>query len=357
MTSNEKAFLAIVKIGIGTTEKTILPSVINWSEIKVLADKQGLTAIVIDGIELLPEKYRPPKDFLLEWIGEVLQVYEYRYDAYQRTIAEMAGFYNSHGYKMMVLKGYACSLNWPKPEHRPCGDIDIWLFGKQREADALLKKEKGIKVDASHHHHTVFYWNNFIVENHYDFINIHHHKSHKPLEKVFKELGKDDTYYVDIDSERVYLPSPNLHALFLFKHLMLHFASGEINLRQVLDWAFFVENNNKVIDWEWLNGILSQYGMMEMYNIINTICIEDLGFRPSIFSATKNCSQFKEKVLTEILYPLCQEDIPSNLLKRIIWKYRRWRANAWKHKLCYKESLWSAFWSGVWNHLLKPSSI
>lgn len=47
---------------------------------------------------------------MLEWIGEVLQGYEYRYELYKCVIAEMANFYNSHGYKMMVLKGYACSL-------------------------------------------------------------------------------------------------------------------------------------------------------------------------------------------------------------------------------------------------------
>lgn len=93
---------------------------------------------------------------------------------------------------MMVLKGYACSLNWPKPEHRPCGDIDIWLFGQQKEADKALSKEKGIEIDKSHHHHTVFYWGEFMVENHYDFINVHQNKTNAKLEKVLKELGKDD---------------------------------------------------------------------------------------------------------------------------------------------------------------------
>lgn len=73
---------------------------------------------------------------------------------------------------MMILKGYACSLDWPKPEHRPCGNIDIWLFGKQKEADALLANKKGLEIDSSHHHHhTIFYWRDFMVENHYDFFD------------------------------------------------------------------------------------------------------------------------------------------------------------------------------------------
>lgn len=195
---------------------------------------------MLDGIECLPEYKRPPKDFVLQWIGEVLQDYEYRYESYCRAIADLSGFYNSHGYRMMLLKGYACAMDWPKPEHWPCGDIDIWQFGKQKEADEVLAKEKEVEIDCSHHHHTVLCWHNFTVENHYDFINVHHHKSNEEFEKVLKKLGMDDSYFVDLYGEKVYLPSPNLHALFLIKHIMMHFAAEGIPLRQVLDWGFYV---------------------------------------------------------------------------------------------------------------------
>lgn len=168
---------------------------------------------------------------MLEWIGEVLQGYEYRYELYKRAIAEMAGFYNSHGYKMMILKGYACALGWPKPEHRPCGDIDIWLFGKQKEADADLTKEKGVIIDNSHHHHTVFNYGGFTFENHYDFVNVYDYKSSIDLEKIFKELGNDDTHFVKVFGEKIYIPSPNLHALFLIRHMVAHFSSTSLDFR------------------------------------------------------------------------------------------------------------------------------
>ena len=75
----------------------------DWHAIKALADKQGLAAVIIDGIGKLPDTKRPPKELLLQWIGEVFQNYENRYKSYQRSIAELAGWYNSHGYKMMVF--------------------------------------------------------------------------------------------------------------------------------------------------------------------------------------------------------------------------------------------------------------
>lgn len=351
-----EAFLSLVRLGISHTAYPF-SQYYNWPVIQTLAYEQGLSAVVLDGIDKLPVDKRPPKDFALQWIGEVLQSYEYRYEQYCRVIAEMANLYNAHGLKMMVLKGYACSLNWPKPEHRPCGDIDIWQFGKQKEADNLLEKEKNIKIDSSHHHHTVFYWRDFMVENHYDFINVHHHKSNSEMEKILKELGEDDSYSVDLYGERVYLPSPNLHVLFLLKHASSHFASEGINLRQILDWGHFVQSHGLEIDWQWLEKVLIEYGMLDFFNIINAICVDDLGFDARIFPKVHYKPDLKERVLNEIIDPEYGVELPNGLLRRILFKFRRWKGSAWKHELCYKDSMWSAFWSGAWNHLLKPSSI
>ena len=377
----------MVRLGIGH-EATDIPEAVDWKRMQALATEQGLAAVVLDGADRLVtlglgtavQEMEPMQKKM--WIGQVLQNYEYRYELYRRAIAEIAGFYHAYGFKMMFLKGFACSLDWPKPEHRPTGDIDIWQFGRWKEADAALASEKGINVDASHHHHTVFYWRDFMVENHYDFINVHHHRSNKDYEKILKEQGRDDSHSVEVYGERVYLPSPNLHALFLFKHMMLHFASGEITLRQVLDWAFFLEKHGTDVDWSMALPVLDRFGMRDLFDIFNAICVEDLGFDFSALGlqcqpsenmnpdrvadtgpnsvssgAARVDAALKERVLNEILSPEFSGETPSALFPRLAFKYRRWCSNEWKHRLCYRESMWSAFWSGIWNHLLKPSSI
>lgn len=359
------AFLALVRLGIGHSIDH-LPEQFDWQDIQAYALKHGLFDIVLDGIEKLPDNKRPPKELLLLWIGEVLQSYEQRFELYCKAIADLAEFYNNHGYKMMVLKGYACSLDWPKPEHRPCGDIDIWLFGKQKEADeALLQaQEPGFKIDNTHHHHSVFYWHNFMVENHYDFLNIHHHKSNVALEAILKDLGRDDSHFVefkgassDSPTEKVYLPSSKLHALFLLRHMMSNFASTGMSLRQLLDWAFFVEKHGNELDWEWLDRILEIYGMKTIFQLFNAICVVDLGFEPNIFPTVQFEPRLKDRVLNEILSPEFSEVEKGGPIRRAFYKYRRWKANEWKHELCFNESMRSALWSGVISHLLKPSSI
>lgn len=347
MQLTKEAFFALIRLGIGHSAE-LFSNTIDWSEIEALALQQGLSAVIVDGVEKLRPGQRPPQKLLLQWIGETLQDYEYRYETYRKTIAEMAGFYKAHGLKMMILKGYACGLNWPKPSHRPCGDIDIWQFGEYKKADELVSKEKGIKIDKSHHH-TVFNWGEFTVENHYDFNNVCHHKSNAKLENIFKELGKDDSYSVDVEGNKVYLPSPNLHALFLLKHTMTDFAASYVTLRQLLDWAFFVERHGNEIDWNWLDRVMEQYHMKEFFNCINAICVEELGFGAIMFNGVQFNPSLKDKVLNDILEPKYPREEPNSLILRLFFKYRRWKGNAWKRQMCYNEP--SVGWlcvKGVW---------
>ena len=364
-----ESFLQLIRLGIGTSKDVKIPKDTDWQAVKTLADEQGLSAVILDGIDKLNTNLSNstntmPLQMKLEWIGDALQNYEQRYTAYEKAIGTLSGFYSQHGFKMMVLKGYACSLDWPNSKHRPCGDIDIWQFGKQQEADKALQKlsrigelENNIEIDNSHHHHTVFEWKGFTVENHYDFVNVHHSKSNAEIEKVFKELGQDDSHFIEVNGEKVYLPSPNLHILFLLRHAMIEFAAGGINLRQLLDWAFFVKAHNKEVNWEWLLERLDEFHMREFFNCINAICVEELGFSSTIFPYVQFNPILKDRVLKDFLMPEIPNEKPKHMLPRVIWKYHRWKANEWKHKFCYKESMWSAFWSGVWRHLLKPASI
>ena len=356
MNNEHEALLSLIRLGIG---HSIISSTqqFEWDVVQQLSNEHGLSAVVLDGIEKLPDSKRPPKIVLLNWIGEVLQSYEQRFESYKAAISSLARFHSQHGYKMMLLKGYACAMNWPKPSHRPCGDIDIWQFGEQKVIDQLLTKETEIIIDQTHHIHTVFEWEGFTVENHYDFINTHAHKSSKELETLFKEMGMDDTYSIEIKGENVYVPSPDMNALFLLRHSMAHFAAQGIKLKQLLDWAFFVEKHHDEIDWDWLEEKLEYYSMKPLYSIFNAICVEDLGFEAKVFHGVQFDPTIKDRVLRDIISPEFSDMLPKNTLKRVAYKYRRWKGSAWKHELCFKESRWEDFWSGVWNHLLKPSTI
>lgn len=73
--------LALTRLGIGHTAIVETRS-IDWDKIKTLAYTQGLSAVVLDGIEKLQKQgvsgILPDKQTLRQWIGEVLQGFDFR---------------------------------------------------------------------------------------------------------------------------------------------------------------------------------------------------------------------------------------------------------------------------------------
>lgn len=192
-----------------------------------------------------------------------------------------------------------------------------------------------------------------MVENHYDFINTQVLKSSKKLETIFKGLGGDDSNVVEICGTKVYIPSPNLHALFLLRHMVSHFAASNITLRHVLDWAFFVKAHGKDVDWGWLEDLFEKYHIKDFYNCLNGICVDNLGFTADIFHSVRYNSAMKDKILMDILAPRFTSDEPVGFVSRMLYKYRRWQGNAWKKNLCYSESRAYMFFSGIRMHIMK----
>ena len=362
ISTDNHALLSLIRIGIGHSMPESAPVSIDWESMKELACNQGVVAIVWDAILSLYDKGMLVDSRFLDvtlkkqWIASAYHC-EQRYSDYRQAIGELAAFYHSKKVKMMVLKGYGLSLNYPVPNHRPCGDSDVWLFGKQKTADIELTKSKGILVDGKHLHHTTFRWNGFLVENHYDMVNVYVSRSNKRIEKLFKKLAMDDSHSIVVDGQIVYLPSPEFHLLFLLRHAILHFTGEGLCLRQVLDWGLFIKTNYHAIDWPMVLDVIEQYGMTPFFECMNSICFEDLGFPASSLPDFKVDASVKNRVLESILNIKENHDVPSNPVSRLLYKYRLRKRLKWRHDLCYKESLSNHLWNSIWLHLWHPEMI
>ncbi len=353
------SLLELVRLGIGHATVSGIEGV-NWTSIFQISKKHGISAIVLDGINAIYSngisKDCPdlPPNLKLHWISYVYNSYEKNYLRYASSIGRLANFYNTHGYRLMILKGYSLSLNYPRPDHRPCGDIDTWAFGDYRQVDEAISRELGIKIDKSHHHHTVYNWYGYGVENHYDFVNVHYGHKNAEMEEIFKDLAKDDSYSIEVNGNKVYLPSPNLNALFLLRHTMLHFASTSMTIRQLLDWGFFIKNWGAKVDWEWLSEVLKTYDMTEFFDIVNAICVQDLGFDASDYPYVSINVESKYRVLSDMIFPEFSQVEPEGQCAKLFYKLRRRRANTWKRSICYNDEGVKSFLNSLMSHIIKP---
>ena len=271
-----------------------------WREIYDLSSVQGVLAQAWDGMQLLPEAMRPPRALRLQWAVNVERI-EKVSRRQERAIARLAAFYREHAIPMMLLKGYGLSLFYPVPEHRPCGDIDIWLFGRQPEADKLVAREWGVPVDVHKEHHTTFDVDGIMVENHYDFVNKETHASNARLERLFKQYAAQPGESVAVAGVAVYLPSEQLNALFLLRHAAVHFAAINIGLRHVLDWCVFVAHCHDRIDWPALYAVARETRMVGFLNCLNALCVDCLGLEAPSLPDFERDAELEKRVLDEIL--------------------------------------------------------
>ena len=319
----------------------------------------------------LPAEQQPTKADRIRWALATEQI-ERKYARQKAVIAKLAEFFGLYDIKMMILKGYGLSLNYPVPNHRPCSDVDIWLFEEytttdgqirrrrvQQRADNLLREHLNISIDEDKHHHTVFYIDGVMVENHYDFLNIHAHRSNRIIESRLQTLTQQDMERIDVDGASVYLPSPDFHALFMLRHSAAHFAAERIVIRHLLDWRYFVERYSSKIDWLSLRDMAERMNMHRFLNCLNAICIDRLGLPQECVPAFERAKTLEERVWREILTPEFDEEKPqgAGYVKSWSYMFRRWWANRWKHRIVYNEGLLSTFMVQVWSHLLKPNSL
>lgn len=378
--SNEKLLLNLIKIALGKSTKCTLPNTLEWNILFDMSMKQCVPSVVLDGLNksLASEPCQDDKGIgkmdKLKWLSMVLNM-ERQYTKHESIIAELAAFYQKAGYQMMLLKGYGLSKYWPNPNHRPTGDIDIYLMfmnseGKEKSqpawkyADKLMTEKFGIQVDNSHHHHSVFTYKGIMVENHYDFVNVHSHRSNRLIENEFKTLAlKGNEEFTFDNGAKLLFPSPLLNCLFVARHNAIHFAAEHLNLRQLLDWALFVEKRHKDIDWNYFWTIVKKMGMEKFVLCMAFIAIRQLTFEKDIFHIPDEYIHFQkcehdliDKVLDNILHPT-DEANDGKGIAYVINRYRLWKSNLWKHRIVYSDSVFSTFCAQIKSHLMKPATI
>lgn len=325
-----------------------------WEDVMNLASSQGVLAIAFDALEKLPSECRPGMDTLMDWLGQVSYMEEL-YNQHKAAIEELARFYDSNGIKMMLLKGYGLSKNYPKSNHRPVGDIDIYNFGSWQFADQMIHSQRGIEVDDSHEHHTVFTFKGISVENHYDFINTKSQKYNSKYEKYLREIVANEDMIPEKEIENLYYPSPQFNSLFLIRHAAGDFAASGMSLRQMLDWLLFVKKYHDQIDWVKAYGIYRIFNLNRFVTSLNAIGVKYLGFDASIFPEIETDDILFERILNDILSPEFTEKEDGTLLSGLWVKPRRWWHNRWKHAITSPDSMWSMFWYGLHAKLMKPA--
>lgn len=312
-----------------------------WRRTVSMSYVQMVFAIALDGLNIWHEAnpgktcglYLPKlTQTKFKLLGTVMET-ERLYRGMTKAIGRLASLWSEGGQKMMLLKGYGLSLDYPVPSHRPPGDIDTYHFDRWMDADNAVRNA-GIKVGYTIQHHSVFRYGEFEVESHYDILNRYTHSCNAEIDDILTEMARKDTVEVTVEGGALLLPSAEFNALYLLMHTSSHFAAEDITLKHVLDWGTFMEHHSSEVNWQKLLPLIRKSGMQGFFHCINGLCTDVFGFRRDRFPEPDCVDVRQEKMLQDILHPMYLGKI-RNRLTKILFRIKRWFAYLWKKRIVY----------------------
>lgn len=201
-----------------------------------LATIHGVVALAGDGLEGLSHEQRPPKELLLQWIGQMV-VQKGQYVQQHQMVEELERLWSDAGIGCTELKGNAIGKYYRIPESRYSCDFDCLLTNF--EAGNKVVEAHGVEVNRDFYKNSSFYWKGLYVENHQFCTPVRGNKDMKRIERKLRRLLAEGT-------EKA---MANFNALFLMEHSWAHFFENALTLKQLCDWAVFRNACGEMVDW------------------------------------------------------------------------------------------------------------
>ena len=323
-----------------TADTAVTPG--SWERIYRMAADHGLSAVVWDGICRLPAAQQPPRETRIRWALSAEKLEE-RYRHQQQTASKLAARFSEEGLRMLLLKGLGLSRDYPLPEHRECGDIDIYLYGESDKGDRILH-EIGAHPYFDVPKHSEYVWDGVLIENHRTILNVRRNRTERELNAVLvRLLEKEGTHGL---APGIQAPRATFNAIFLIRHAAVHFQKEGIVLRHLCDWACFLTRHWDEIDHALFRTAMEDYRMDRFADLMTAAAVEYLGAEvPGPECEAGMLGRFMEEVLT--LSPM-----PDKLLPRLLRKLSGPYRNRWRLREVLRTPVWRYYYDtvrGQWN--------
>ena len=341
-------FFRLIRSGAGlgaapvsdTADTAVTPG--SWERIYRMAADHGLSAVVWDGICRLPAAQQPPRETRIRWALSAEKLEE-RYRHQQQTASKLAARFSEEGLRMLLLKGLGLSRDYPLPEHRECGDIDIYLYGQSDKGDRVLH-EIGAHLYFDVPKHSEYVWDGVLIENHRTILNVRRNRTERELNAVLvRLLEKEGTHGL---APGIQAPRATFNAIFLIRHAAVHFQKEGIVLRHLCDWACFLTRHWDEIDHALFRTAMEDYRMDRFADLMTAAAVEYLGAEvPGPECEAGMLGRFMEEVLT--LSPMPDKPLPR-LLRKLSGPYR----NRWRLRKVLRTPVWRYYYDtvrGQWN--------
>lgn len=287
----------------------ILYDNVDWRNVLLLAQKQGVRGLAYEALELLKQEDAdctcfPDRTTLMQWYAQTAFV-EKMFAQHVALAKDVVELWKQHGIRTVVFKGLAHSRYYPKLEHREFGDFDCYLidaYGEcaYRQGNDVARK-KGLMVDDGWYKHSHIAYKKLTIENHQYFTSARRGGTDLALHKYIVEAIGNGSKLERLDGTEIYVLPVEAEGLFMLYHSLTHFLVEGINLRHFVDWACWIKTNQNKLEWTEFYSLCQRFRLDGFADVLNTIATKYLGVELNdkrIFAD----SEFAERTIESALY-------------------------------------------------------
>ena len=295
-------FFALLIFSLWNKETDIVISEKNMATIMQLAKCQSVIGLIADAI--ISNDIPIGRDNVMTLLSYLNAVKRNNRNV-DEGLTELCSLLKNNSIGYFVFKGQTMAHLYGKQNIRCAGDVDFYCAEKDRgRLLELLKNDVSFNDEVSFKHLSYkkdavdfelhFKLANFSVKRHQEFWD-------SLIEAEIKNKKCDNISINDIDVSTL---SPTTNAVYLFIHIYHHFMKEGIGLRQLCDWAIFLNHYRNDINRDKVEEILNKLGYMKAYCAFGSILLDKLGLEKDSFpfSINENDRRWGKKVLKVIYH-------------------------------------------------------
>ena len=278
--TTDRQFFALLRSGLWNEvpERAPFDGGVDWEALYRLSFAQTVGPLVTDGVNRLPKEYLPAEpEHLDPFLGDMMATAQ-RNRVLDSFIPKV--FHALRGIPVVLVKGQSLAQDYPDPERRQPGDIDLLLPPSSYAAakDILLPKATHVSKEDLQTLHQGMHFYSVEVELHGSISTLMSRKLDRQLAALLKEQFDGRSLpTVTIGGAEIPVPEANFNAVYIFVHFLQHYWSGGVGLRQFVDWTTFVSVHKRDIHPVILEQRLEELGLLNLWKVFTGFAQEYLG--------------------------------------------------------------------------------
>lgn len=223
----------------------------DWARMYNMSLENAVLPVAYDGLKNTPE-IKIPDDIKAGF--EKNTEYTKNYHTYQEgVLKKFSEMTAAKGVDTVQMKGVGFSMNYPDPQKRFGGDIDVFNFKHGADpsnptnnmsffVDKLAGKSD-MKVDLSHGpKHSEIIYKGMPIENHRALLNVEISSLHKKMNNYLLKVINPHQETLP-HGTKILVPSKEFNNVFISFHAMQHFVGSGINFHHLADWAVQIKKH------------------------------------------------------------------------------------------------------------------